>query len=511
MANLQEIITRIETEFNLKIYGSYDRDQQIENVQYLTSTLPIASLSDHFTLYIGDIQEQKQGPDAATLLLVGCNVQEPPSRGLYLCQQVSLYAVGNCILQMIFQDHQQKIKKEEIFQILHSGYGIQSMIDSARTYLDNPITICTTSFSVLAVSPTDDSNNNLEIHNKKIYLKNSALQNMRNSNILERLFNTYTPFVTCFTDEPGVEYLFCSIHIKQASVGYICLRNVIRPFHDKDMEFVIDLSKMLSIEMQKNNFYSQRTGLEYEYFMTDLLEQNIDNMEFALGRMAQLGQKPRKYYWIFSFSFGTDTTNQMNPNYYIDQLLGIFRRGMAFFYKGSLVLLLTSNHENPFETVAYEKLQNFLQLNQMYVAISYRYKNILDTCYYYNQTMFLLKHRNCIPNDRIYVYGDNYQKHLLAAAQETLSLNTLLHPDILLLQEYDGQHGTEYIKTLQAFFHCSRNAVKASAFLHIHKSTFFYRLGKIEALTDFTIENASLLFAYELSFHILEQNITEQL
>ena len=38
--------------------------------------------------------------------------------------------------------------------------------------------------------------------------------------------------------------------------------------------------------------------------------------------------------------------------------------------------------------------------------------------------------------------------------------------------------------------------------MHIHRSTFFYRIKKIEELLDMSITDSDLLFLYELSFKI---------
>ena len=79
----------------------------------------------------------------------------------------------------------------------------------------------------------------------------------------------------------------------------------------------------------------------------------------------------------------------------------------------------------------------------------------------------------------------------------------MIHPDILCLQQHDATHHTAYIATLDAYFQAGRNALKAAQNLHIHKSTFFYRLDKIKEATDFTLDNEAILFAYELSLQIL--------
>ena len=50
----------------------------------------------------------------------------------------------------------------------------------------------------------------------------------------------------------------------------------------------------------------------------------------------------------------------------------------------------------------------------------------------------------------------------------------------------------------------NRNALAAAGELHIHKSTFFYRLGKMADLFGIDINDGLALFRYEYSFRVLD-------
>lgn len=503
MAYLKHIIDRIEATFHIHVHGNKSRHLRIENVQYLVE-------GDHHmidlqpdTLYIGNYSDfHSNVPDGCVLFLNSC-VDSGAENGLYIYQALNPYAVCNCIQEEMFQSHKVNLKKDELFQVLQAGYGLQSLLDTARTFLSNPLTLCTTSFFVLASSPKHFQDNKFDEHNNKFYLENNFIQNMKEQKILDHIFTSCVPICATFEDAKNLEYLFCGIHIKHAAVGYLCLSSTSRPFQKEDFNFLTELSKMISIEMQKDDFYTEKTGLKYEYFLTDLMEQNITNLDFATKRFAQLGHTLYQYFWVIGFSFTRLSTNHMNPNYYIDQLLGIFRNGLVFFYKGNLILLLSSNYKNPYEKVDMSKLSHFLQLNQMNAAVSFRYEDLLNTHVYYKQVYFLLKNYNCKTISRFCTYEDNFMTHLFESVQNTMNIRSMLHPDICFLQAYDQENNTEYVSTLQAYFLNSRNALSTSNYLHIHKSTFFYRIGKIKDLTGFDLENETILFAYEFSFYLL--------
>ncbi len=502
MAYLKKIIEQIEKDFKVHVHGSINPEQQIESVQFL---IPGNEDNDELSpsiLYIASYQDFYHHTLDGSVLYINCHNAHFNETGLYIYQQLNPLELSNCIQKEILRFHQTKLKREEMFHVLHAGYGIQSIINTARTYLNNPITICSTSFSVIACSPIDDYNSNFEIHNNKRYLKKSSIENMNHKMVMDHLFKKHTPLIMRFEEDPNTEYLFCSIHIRRAVVGYICIRGDIRPFTEEDLNFVMDTSYMLAIEMQKDEFFTLKSGLKYEYFLTDLLERNLDNAEFTAQRLIQLGQEFYKYFWILTFSFSDEGANHMKPNYYIDQLLNIFHNSMAFFYKGTLVLLLTSKDTVAFAEIDYRKFTNFLQLNQMYAAISFRYENLMDTYIYYEQAMFLLKEKKNSQQDRISSYSDHYMFHLFH--QSRLPIKSFLHPDINFLIQYDSMNHTDYLNTLKCYLEHNRNALSAANHLHIHKSTFFYRIGKISELIHMQIEDCKILTAYELSFAIID-------
>lgn len=72
------------------------------------------------------------------------------------------------------------------------------------------------------------------------------------------------------------------------------------------------------------------------------------------------------------------------------------------------------------------------------------------------------------------------------AARELLqqcgTTDGLMHPAVRLLQRYDDQHKTEYLRTLQVWLQCERSAIRSLEELHIHRNTLLYRLERLKAL-----------------------------
>ena len=63
---------------------------------------------------------------------------------------------------------------------------------------------------------------------------------------------------------------------------------------------------------------------------------------------------------------------------------------------------------------------------------------------------------------------------------------------------------TEYYNTLLTYFNCRFNAVAASKQLYIQRSTFLYRMDKIQDLINIDFSDESELLYLSLSFRLLE-------
>jgi purine catabolism regulator len=57
--------------------------------------------------------------------------------------------------------------------------------------------------------------------------------------------------------------------------------------------------------------------------------------------------------------------------------------------------------------------------------------------------------------------------------------------------EYDREHGTELVRTLQTYLECERSPKRAAKRLFIHNQTVNYRISRVEQLTGRTMRSTS--------------------
>lgn len=515
MAYLSAIISQIEQHFNVNVEGIVTNKQIIEGIYFLSpknsSSAKDTTVKSNVQLpyainnllFIGSAYDFDESVKEGVILLLNC--PKPPSKSiLWIKEALNLLDVFQVVQNELMNYHSLQLKREELFHSLYSGTGIDGIINVAHTYLENPITICDTSFSILSSCPPVDDSRNLEKKKNRFYLKEIFSKDMIDSKIVERIYLSRYPFITKIEDFT-YDWIFSSIRIQHAVVGYACIRAIVRPFTDKDLEFIQVLSQMLSIEMQKDNAFSNPTGLKYEYFLTELLEGNFERTEAITHQLIQLGHKPTSFYYLLVFYFRNITGKRPSTKYYYDQLLSILPHSMVVLFHNRLTVLLGSNSHMAFTNTMRAKLTAFLKLNQMYVSISYPFSYLADSPYYFQQSNALLSISGVEPDKNGFIYYDQYYlNHIFSLCRDSSLLKASIHPNILQIQSYDLENHTEYLRTLRTYLSHNRNAVSAAQELHIHKSTFFYRLSKISDLFHLDVSDGLTLFAYEYSFQVLD-------
>lgn len=513
MAYLKKIIKKIEAYFQIEVLGYVSEECSVVSIMFLATTDLAKDVLDDQFLYLGLYSEYKEMTAKGHVLLL--NSADSSSlenaackKYLRITQNISMQTLFNVIQDELMHYHQLQLRKDELLHALQRNNGLDEIIKIAHTYIDNPISVCDNSFSIIGCCPALDDDRNLEHKNGKLYLKSPFFKNMIDSKLTDQIYQSHKPFIAKIEAFP-YDWVFSGIRINHALVGYVCIRGIVRPFADDDLEFIHMLSRVLSIAMQKNNSYQNPTGLKYEYFLGDLLSGQFDNYEFIKQRMMQLGHPIQPYYHVVVLRFLDSAGRHPSAKYYYDQILTIFPRCMVVLFQDYLTILLPSTNTTLASETQLERFAALLQLNDMIASVSFPFSNLVDTPLYYRQTLtlFELPHLSVTASEtgfpNMIDYRSHFLEHVFSLASNKELLRTSIHPDITAILEYDNQNHTEYINTLQAYLYCNRNAVVAAKRLHIHKSTFFYRLSKISDLFGFDMNDGKLLFAYDYSFRLI--------
>ncbi|MBE5910275.1 PucR family transcriptional regulator [Pseudobutyrivibrio sp.] len=410
----------------------------------------------------------------------------------------------NCLIDTVKSYREMQKQKDQLFDALRKGCGLQELLKIAYKFVGNPFTLVDSSYSILASYPTVSDERTLEIKNNRLSIKNVFSNDMKVNKITERIYHSIYPFTSKIEDFP-YDWVFESIRINQAVVGYICCRGINKEFSEEDLAFIHDLSKTISVELQKDFSFSNPKGIKYDHFFKELFLKHFDNEENIKNQLKLFGVKPESNYYLLAFDFISSSERVLSPDYYCNQIMSILTNSVTGTYNGIIITLVPTHTLKPYSEENRERLVTFLQMNNMIATLSFVFTNLMESHTYFDQcqSMLTLFEPSDI-TDRILLYGDYCFRHISNIIDNPEVLQASIHPALKFIKKYDEENETEYLLTLQTYIQKNRSAPAAAEALHIHKSTFFYRIEKMKSLFGIDISNPDNMFAYEISLKLMK-------
>lgn len=170
---------------------------------------------------------------------------------------------------------------------------------------------------------------------------------------------------------------------------------------------------------------------------------------------------------------------------------------------GNILYLLLETKD--LESVA-NNLDNFFQTYHLAAGCSHHFSNIIEFSASVEQSLEILRigmKQN--PRQNIYRFQEYNMPYLVSTLKKYSQPNYFCLPEILRLQAYDQEFGTDYLDTLQTYLFF-RNVITAANHLHIHRNTMNYRIQKIIEITGLKLTEGEDLYKIWLSCLILDVN-----
>lgn len=402
-------------------------------------------------------------------------------------------------------------KKYELYNSLFTENSMDGILNIGENFLGNPIFILDTSYRIMARSSLAKlDNSSIETHNGESYLLLDIVQLMQKNKCIDNIYNSDNAF---FHNSDEI-LIFCSIRINNITVGYISVLQSKRKFNSEDLELTNVLSKVFSIQLQKENLFISNSGLDEEYYLTDLLINRIDNVEYITERLQYINFNLYENLIILSIPFKQkykDYRHNFGLKELIKKIKTILGNCISTYYKDTITFLISNEHKEVITDSLKETILEFLKLNNLRCGISMVFQNLLHIQDFFYQSIYALDLSLCMKIDNTINYFEDYiEYYLFNMSMSTtndlykINLLTLVHPYIKKLIKFDDQNKTELFKTLKTYLENNRNANDTSIKLNIHRSTFFYRYNKIQDLLHISLGNNNNLFKLELSFKILD-------
>lgn len=183
------------------------------------------------------------------------------------------------------------------------------------------------------------------------------------------------------------------------------------------------------------------------------------------------------------------TTLPLPARYLCSQIQRMVLGSVCFEYQSSLVAFVNLRI---FGGAASEILDNLSALTRPAKLLA----GLSNTCNLANARVAYLQSDAALNAGRhdsgakeAFYFRDYALQHILEHGTSVLPATAVCAEGVLQLLEMDNESDVDYCKTLRVYYMNKMNAVQSAKELHIHRSTFLYRLDRIKAIVDMDLDD----------------------
>ncbi len=392
-----------------------------------------------------------------------------------------------------------------LIDAVYSNKGLQHIIDTARDALGHEILVLDSSFKIMALSYDIKA---LGKFPKDImvgqYLDSSTIKFIQNNNILSKTRNNGASHYIKKLD-PLDGTLVTLIHIEGIEVGELIIFEMGKKFQDIDFEVAKSLSKLLSIELQKTNFFNINKDFMSNYMLTDLIEKSFISEDIIYKRFHHLELLKSKTFYIMVITNKQLQSFDSKIPFIIQSLKFFIPLNNSIVYKSSLVSFIDESMADNLFNNKNLGFKEYLSTNSLYAGISLKFSTLSTSRKYYLQA---LKANEIGQLQNIHIsHYEKCTKYIIANLISTqYDWQDFCHPAILLLEKKDKEEGSNLLETLKYYIYFTNSPNDAAKTLCIHRNTLFYRINKIKQICHITLNNADEILYIYYSIKLLEFN-----
>lgn len=398
-------------------------------------------------------------------------------------------------------------ERDLLLDALVSDKGIHNILNIAGKIYRNPLYFIDGNYRMIAWS------NNIKVDepvwNQAVadgFVSSQMIEAMRKIRVPEFGQVSEKPKLVPIpkTDKHSID---SSIFIKGRFVGCVGMCNHSSPFRDGDIEAVELVGKIISIQLQKSDFYRSLTGDPYESFFFDLLKSPLSS-EMIERRARILNLKfEEKYLVLVVNPDKTEINKNLSSKMIQTELKEIIRTARSIIFHENIVMIIAVKNDNMLDTKIMSKIEDYLKIRGSIAGLSNTSSDYSLLRIFYEQACIALMYGSKNHCDRVmHFYSDHIFDYMLQLSLEKDTQINFIHPAIDILKEHDEKWGTDHLGTLIVFINSLGNMSKAAQILNIHYNTMKYRIKTIQNLAAIDLKNQDTYINISISIRQLTED-----
>lgn len=390
--------------------------------------------------------------------------------------------------------------KCKMFEYISEGADLQTVLNYSTDVINAPIHITDAAYKLIAASDNMKNPDPLwEELQTNGYFSEETIKKFYSTQLASNISAQTGPV---FFETLGYPYVITPIYMDGNRVASLTVLVPGKEDGDNICEYMLILSDFVKNKFYIDNFHITYQNNRVELFLKDLLSGQACSQLIIDERSRYFGIEKNEYYAMLTVN--TDLIGSIFPVVYFKSMVkGIYSDILSVIHNDSIVLIFKFKNFKSYEKLDLNSIEEYLRKYNMHGCISTPFRNLYSLSQIYRQTSRAIAiGRHLEPDKVIYKYSYLSLYHLLETASPSLELSVLCHPSVLRLNEYDKQHGSDYVETLyQVLIHRKKQEVQKELF--IHRNTLNYRLEKIASLININWDDTEELFFLILSCRII--------
>lgn len=287
------------------------------------------------------------------------------------------------------------------------------------------------------------------------------------------------------------------IHQGQTT-GYLTVFESTPFIHLKmDMCYTAQLCELLSPRKRKSERSLQMNSIE-TFIMKILRGQMTDEVAIH-QRLKDLHWQESDKYYVLSVPINTAAKTEE-----IAKDLCKVLHTKIYVLNRCCVSILDCPLEKNLSALDFPLLEKLLLKHGLYAGLSNGFLDLTTLRQAFNQSIASIPLRQRFSeNVRLARYEDLTLIHLIdTASKNGIPLQSLCHPLVVNICNYDQKNNTDYLRTLSAYVLNNMSIQKASDALFIHRNTMHYRVNQLKEKFHIDFDNARLFMKLRISVSI---------
>lgn len=431
-------------------------------------------------------------------------LEEEDYPNLCILQEKASLSEVLAVLQEIFRKYEEW--NQRLFQLILEQASVQKLVDATENIIPNPMSIIGLDFTLIASGNGQKSDGELK---DGIFGSTEETQNIVNS-LKHDLNYAEAQYRTGYFYYPGNSTAQPSLCVNIRRSGKTGYRLLIHPGEiplDDTFGFIAEHLASLISHVLSTKSVPERDGLYplHQIFHNLLTNSRADYVEIS-RQLTENGWLSSHSYQCILIKTGILDWKNLTLKSICSYVENFIPASCALEHRGNVVVYINLELCELTTDEISQKLAGFIRdslLNAGYSRIMLGHFNFQRQYVQASISIQVGSRRN--PTSWIHHFNDIALSYILEQTTSKLPAYMICHERLLKLKYQDDESGSQLYETLRVYLQNQQSATKTAAALYIHRSTFLYRLEKIEKLLKSDLSDPDEQLYLMLSFYLMDQ------